>query len=246
MGAESCSGWPHQGDVLARVSALEKGRRRRSRTILAESSRRRKRAINGTPRCLFDERGDEETAETWFRRAAELDQTYSMNWLAKQSYEADRLEEAKDWFRRASDAGNHYGTYNLGHMVDKEGDLRRAEELYRAAAEGGLRDAMDSLGYLLQSEVHWMRPWTGTCELPRSEALTPRRPFLHCESKSRPTACWNPSPSTRLAGTDSRIPRGGGNGDRPTVASSLNAISIYLPIMTPGTYELRRWRSWDS
>ena len=102
---------------------------------------------------------NDEKAEMWFRRAAEMGHSDAQYALAKLLQEQDRISEAIPWYEQAAEGGNQFASYQLGKLylagesVPK--DALKAINHLTDAAEQGCSQAQYILGklYLLGQDV---------------------------------------------------------------------------------------------
>ena len=102
---------------------------------------------------------DDEKAEGWFRRSAEIGDAQSQYALGRFLQRQGRMSEAASWYERACESGNQYAQYRLGKMcllgdgVPK--DIERAVRLLSNSANQGNQYAQYVLGklYLQGKEV---------------------------------------------------------------------------------------------
>ena len=113
-------------------------------------------------KCWRDGMGvlpDDEQAELWFLRAAEVGYDFSQYALGKLLQSQSRTVEAVAWYKKAADQGNAWAAYQLGKLyllgeqVPKE--VPRAVEYLTISAEAGNRYAQYALGklYLTGREI---------------------------------------------------------------------------------------------
>lgn len=95
-------------------------------------------------------RGLPTTAETLFRRAADLGDADAMFHLGLSLWEQGEIDEAETWYYRAADAGQTAAMNNLGLLLKKRGEVDEAETWFRRGADAGQVDAMNNLGLLLE------------------------------------------------------------------------------------------------
>ena len=102
---------------------------------------------------------DDEKAEGWFRRSAEIGDAQSQYALGRFLQRQGRMSEAASWYERAGESGNQYAQYRLGKMcllgngVSK--DIERAVQLLGDSASQGNQYAQYVLGklYLKGKEI---------------------------------------------------------------------------------------------
>ena len=121
-------------------------------------------------KCWRDGMGvlpDDERAELWFRRAAEVGYDFSQYALGKLLQSQNRMEEAVAWYKKAAAQDNSWAAYRLGKLylqgeiVPK--DVPRAVKYLTASAEQGNQYAQYTLGklYLTGQDVpqNWETAW---------------------------------------------------------------------------------------
>ena len=102
---------------------------------------------------------DDEKAEGWFRRSAEIGDAQSQYALGRFLQRQGRMSEAASWYERACESGNQYAQYRLGKMcllgVGVPKDIERAVRLLSISASQGNQYAQYVLGklYLQGKEV---------------------------------------------------------------------------------------------
>ena len=106
-------------------------------------------------KCWRDGMGvlpDDEQAELWFRRAAEVGHDFSQYTLGKLLQSQKRMEEAVSWYEKAAAQGNSYAAYRLGKLylegTDVPKDTAKAVEYLTNAAREGNQYAQYTLGKL--------------------------------------------------------------------------------------------------
>ena len=106
-------------------------------------------------KCWRDGMGvlpDDEQAELWFRRAAEVGHDFSQYALGKLLQSQKRMEEAVSWYEKAAAQGNSYAAYRLGKLYlegkDVPKDVAKAVEYLSDAAQEGSQYAQYTLGKL--------------------------------------------------------------------------------------------------
>ena len=106
-------------------------------------------------KCWRDGMGvlpDDEQAELWFRRAAEVGHDFSQYALGKLLQSQKRMEEAVSWYEKAAAQGNSYAAYRLGKLylegTDVPKDTAKAVEYLTNAAREGNQYAQYTLGKL--------------------------------------------------------------------------------------------------
>lgn len=102
---------------------------------------------------------DDEKAELWFHRAAEMGHSDAQYALAKLLQEQGRISEAISWYEQAADGGNQFAGYQLGKLylqdTQVEKNPAKAVGCLTDAAEQGNSQAQYLLGklYLLGQDV---------------------------------------------------------------------------------------------
>ena len=76
---------------------------------------------------LLKERGKEDAAEAWWRRAAEAGDTGAAYNLGMLFNDQARPMEAEAWYRRAAEAGHVNAAHNLGMLLKAQGKAEGAE-----------------------------------------------------------------------------------------------------------------------
>ena len=113
-------------------------------------------------KCYRDGLGvipDEEQAQAWFLRSAQIGDDYSQYALGKLLQEQGRIAEAVKWYKQASIQENQYADYRLGKLYlmgkDMSKDIDQAMKYLMASAEAGNQYAQYALGklYLMGQEV---------------------------------------------------------------------------------------------
>ena len=113
-------------------------------------------------KCYRDGLGvipDDEKAEQWFRRAADVGLDFSQYALGKLLQEQKQIDEAVGWYGKASAQGNQYADYRLGKLhltgTDVPKDVEKALRHLTASAEAGNQYAQYILGklYLMGQDV---------------------------------------------------------------------------------------------
>ena len=106
-------------------------------------------------KCWRDGMGvlpDDEQAELWFRRAAEVGHDFSQYALGKLLQSQKRMEEAVSWYEKAAAQGNLWAAYRLGRMylegTDVPKNVAKAVEYLSDAAQEGNQYAQYTLGKL--------------------------------------------------------------------------------------------------
>ena len=95
---------------------------------------------------------DDDKAELWLRRSAEVGNDFSQYALGKLLQQQGRITEAVEWYEQASAQGNQYADYRLGKLyllgdgVPK--DTEKAIEHLTQASESGNQYAQYALGKL--------------------------------------------------------------------------------------------------
>lgn len=95
---------------------------------------------------------DDDKAELWLRRSAEVGNDFSQYVLGKLLQQQGRITEAVEWYEQASAQGNQYADYRLGKLyllgdgVPK--DTEKAIEHLTQASESGNQYAQYALGKL--------------------------------------------------------------------------------------------------
>ena len=112
-------------------------------------------AAHQLSKCWRDGMGvlpDDEQAELWFRRVAEVGHDFSQYALGKLLQGQKRMEEAVSWYEKAAEQGNPYAAYRLGKLYlegkDVPKDVAKAVEYLSDAAQGGNQYAQYALGKL--------------------------------------------------------------------------------------------------
>lgn len=101
---------------------------------------------------------DDEKAEAWFRRAAEVGHSGAQYSLAKLLLQQGRINEAIPWFEQAAENGSQFASYQLGKLyvqgVQGEKNIDKSVAYVADAAEQGLSQAQYLLGklYLLRQD----------------------------------------------------------------------------------------------
>lgn len=102
---------------------------------------------------------DDEKAELWFRRAAEMGHSDAQYALAKLLHGQGRISKAIPWYEQAAEGGNQFAGYQLGKLylqsTQVEKNPAKAVECLTDAAEQGCVQAQYLLGklYLLGQNV---------------------------------------------------------------------------------------------
>ncbi len=113
-------------------------------------------------KCYWDGLGvipDDEQAERWFRRSAQMGNDFSQYALGKLLQEQGRIQEALPWYKQASTQGNQYANYRLGKLYlagkDVPKNMEKAVRYLTAAAEAGNPYAQYILGklYLMGRDI---------------------------------------------------------------------------------------------
>ena len=95
---------------------------------------------------------DDEKAELWFRRAAEVGHDFAQYALGKLLQGQGRIDEAVSWYEQAAEQGNTYAAYRLGKLYlegkDVQKDTARAMEYLTNVAQEGNQYAQYTLGKL--------------------------------------------------------------------------------------------------
>ena len=106
-------------------------------------------------KCWRDGMGvlpDDEQAELWFCRAAEVGHDFSQYALGKLLQSQKRMEEAVSWYEKAAAQGNLWAAYRLGRMylegTDVPKNVAKAVEYLSDAAQEGNQYAQYTLGKL--------------------------------------------------------------------------------------------------
>ncbi|MFH8343009.1 tetratricopeptide repeat protein [Streptomyces sp. AM6-12] len=94
---------------------------------------------------LLNERGDQEAALGWWRRAGELGNPEAANNVSVALMSAGKPEEAVSWMRKAAEGGVTYAAFNLALVLSGQGDSRGAEIWLRQAASNGHNGAAYNL-----------------------------------------------------------------------------------------------------
>lgn len=102
---------------------------------------------------------DDEKAESWFRRGAEVGHDFSQYALGKLLQSQKRIDKAVSWYEKAAVQGNSHAAYRLGNLylqgeqVPK--DVTKALEYLTQSSEQGNQYAQYTLGklYLMGEEV---------------------------------------------------------------------------------------------
>ena len=106
-------------------------------------------------KCWRDGQGvlpDDERAELWFRRAADVGYDFAQYALGKLLQSENRMGEAVSWYKKAADQGNSWAAYRLGKLylqgehVPK--DVPKAVAYLTDSAEHGNQYAQYALGKL--------------------------------------------------------------------------------------------------
>ena len=113
-------------------------------------------------KCYRDGLGvipDDEQAEAWFFRSAQMGNDYSQYALGKLLQKQRRTKEALHWYEQASAQGNQYADYRMGklYLAGKEvpKDVTEAIRCLTASAEAGNQYAQYALGklYLMGQDI---------------------------------------------------------------------------------------------
>ena len=83
-------------------------------------------AAHQLSKCWRDGMGvlpDDEQAELWFRRVAEVGHDFSQYALGKLLQGQKRMEEAVSWYEKAAEQGNPYAAYRLGKLYLEGKDI---------------------------------------------------------------------------------------------------------------------------
>ena len=106
-------------------------------------------------KCWQDGRGvlpDDEQAELWFRRAADVGYDFAQYALGKLLQSENRMGEAVSWYKKAADQGNSWAAYRLGKLYlegkDVPKDVQKAVAYLTDSAEHGNQYAQYALGKL--------------------------------------------------------------------------------------------------
>ena len=106
-------------------------------------------------KCWRDGMGvlpDDEQAELWFRRAAEVGHDFSQYALGKLLQSQKRMDEAVSWYEKAAAQGNLWAAYRLGKLYldgkDVPKNVAKAVEYLTNAAQEGNQYAQYTLGKL--------------------------------------------------------------------------------------------------
>ena len=106
-------------------------------------------------KCWRDGRGvlpDDEQAELWFRRAADVGYDFAQYALGKLLQSENRMGEAVSWYKKAADQGNSWAAYRLGKLYlegkDVPKDVQKAVAYLTDSAEHGNQYAQYALGKL--------------------------------------------------------------------------------------------------
>ncbi|TVT22629.1 tetratricopeptide repeat protein, partial [Amycolatopsis rhizosphaerae] len=105
-------------------------------------------AGTGNPHALLalgraeQARGDEASAEDWYRRAAEAGNSWAMTSLGTLAERRRDTETAERWYRGAGEAGDPKGLINLGGLLAQQGRISEARSAYRRAAGSGDPDGL--------------------------------------------------------------------------------------------------------
>ena len=106
-------------------------------------------------KCWRDGRGvlpDDEQAELWFRRAADVGYDFAQYALGKLLQSQNRAGEAVSWYKKAADQGNSWAAYRLGKLYlegnDVPKDVPKAVAYLTDSAEHGNQHAQYALGKL--------------------------------------------------------------------------------------------------
>ena len=95
---------------------------------------------------------DDEKAELWFRRAAEMGHSNAQYALAKLLQGQGKITEAIAWYEQAAEGGNQFAGYQLGKLylqgTQVEKTPAKAVEYLTDAAEQGCSQAQYLLGKL--------------------------------------------------------------------------------------------------
>lgn len=108
---------------------------------------------------------DDNKAELWFRRSAEVGNDFSQYALGKLLQGQKRIAEAVEWYEQASAQGNQYASYRLGKLYLTGGevpkDVEKAVRHLTASAEAGNQYAQYALGklYLDSQDVEQAHYW---------------------------------------------------------------------------------------
>ena len=108
---------------------------------------------------------DDNKAELWFRRSAEVGNDFSQYALGKLLQGQKRIAEAVEWYEQASAQGNQYASYRLGKLYLTGGevpkDVEKAVRHLTASAEAGNQYAQYALGklYLDRQDVEQAHYW---------------------------------------------------------------------------------------
>ena len=105
-------------------------------------------AMNATG-LEFKRLGDIESAQYWYRRAAELGDVYATYNLGQIYKSKGLVSEAVGWLEKAVNMGLSEGALSLGNLYTANSDLGTAERWFRIGAEMGQPGAMHNLGRLL-------------------------------------------------------------------------------------------------
>lgn len=106
-------------------------------------------------KCWRDGRGvlpDDERAELWFRRAADVGYDFAQYALGKLLQSQNRMDEAVSWYEKAAAQENTCAAYRLGKLYlegkDVPKDVRKAVAYLTDSAEHGNQYAQYALGKL--------------------------------------------------------------------------------------------------
>ncbi len=95
---------------------------------------------------------DDEKAEAWFLKSAEVGNDFSQYALGKLLQQEGRIEEAVAWYEKASAQRNQYADYRLGKLYlqgeDVAKDISKTIGYLTASAESGNQYAQYTLGKL--------------------------------------------------------------------------------------------------
>ena len=145
-------------DAQAVLGALERitGNLDRARALLTQAAEAGSaEAMHELGLCELDpnnDDGDEDTAVTWWQRAADLGNSESMRALGSLAWQHGEEEDAAEWFARGANAGNVDCMRAAAVLAGSEGDTRAQRHWNEQAAAAGHAQALNDVGYALVHE----------------------------------------------------------------------------------------------